>query len=218
MDVSWSVWFCFLSVLLSDAWMVLCFLHDSACFIVLCCTGKFCSTCCLVYWFQPAFVVHVFPPCEFSMQVVNDHSQGLVEQIHDLAHVIIIITTVWTTSSHHCHRSLENSLRLSLVTHYMSCHPIPEIVVASIVDTPVILELLITAIRMWMSTPSMLHSTVIACGVSLHPWWDQASPTASVFDHDCCLFIYLVLCVCSDGSARSQSPWKITISSCFAVK
>jgi len=48
----------------------------------------------LVAWFQPAFVVHVFPPCEFSMQVVNDHSQGLVEQIHDLAHVIIIITTV----------------------------------------------------------------------------------------------------------------------------
>lgn len=43
---------------------------------------------------QPAFVVHVFPPCEFSMQVVAEHSQGLVEQIHDLAHVIIIITTV----------------------------------------------------------------------------------------------------------------------------
>ncbi|KAK7093999.1 hypothetical protein V1264_007676 [Littorina saxatilis] len=43
---------------------------------------------------QPAFVVHVFPPCEFSMEVVANHSQGLVEQIHDLAHVIIIITTV----------------------------------------------------------------------------------------------------------------------------
>jgi hypothetical protein len=43
---------------------------------------------------QPAFVVHVFPPCDFSMDVVANHSQGLVEQIHDLAHVIIIITTV----------------------------------------------------------------------------------------------------------------------------
>ncbi|XP_070174292.1 uncharacterized protein [Littorina saxatilis] len=43
---------------------------------------------------QPAFVVYVFPPCEFSMEVVANHSQGVVEQIHDLAHVIIIITTV----------------------------------------------------------------------------------------------------------------------------
>nr|KAG5695327.1 hypothetical protein BaRGS_006551 [Batillaria attramentaria] len=43
---------------------------------------------------QPAFVVHVFPPCDFSMEVVARHSSGLVEQIHDLAHVIIIITTV----------------------------------------------------------------------------------------------------------------------------
>lgn len=42
----------------------------------------------------PAFVVHVFPPCDFSMDVVARHSTGLVEQIHDLAHVIIIITTV----------------------------------------------------------------------------------------------------------------------------
>ncbi|XP_025083037.1 protein split ends-like isoform X2 [Pomacea canaliculata] len=43
---------------------------------------------------QAAFVVHVFPPCDFSMDVVARHSTGLVEQIHDLAHVIIIITTV----------------------------------------------------------------------------------------------------------------------------
>lgn len=43
---------------------------------------------------QPAYVVHIFPPCEFSNSTLSRLGFDLLYQVKDLAHLIVIIATV----------------------------------------------------------------------------------------------------------------------------
>ncbi|KAK3105069.1 hypothetical protein FSP39_016605 [Pinctada imbricata] len=43
---------------------------------------------------QPAYVVHIFPPCEFSHNTLGRLGFDLLHQVRDLAHLLVIITTV----------------------------------------------------------------------------------------------------------------------------
>lgn len=44
--------------------------------------------------FQPAYVVHIFPPCDFSRSTLERLGFGLMQPLRDLAHLLVIITTV----------------------------------------------------------------------------------------------------------------------------
>jgi len=51
----------------------------------------------LLFMFQPAYVVHIFPPCDFSQTTLQRLGFDLLYQVKDLAHLIVIIATVaWT--------------------------------------------------------------------------------------------------------------------------
>nr|XP_022339400.1 msx2-interacting protein-like isoform X3 [Crassostrea virginica] len=43
---------------------------------------------------QPAYVVHIFPPCDFSRTTLERLGFGLMQPLRDLAHLLVIITTV----------------------------------------------------------------------------------------------------------------------------
>ncbi|XP_060565784.1 msx2-interacting protein-like isoform X2 [Ruditapes philippinarum] len=43
---------------------------------------------------QPAYVVHIFPPCDFSQTTLSRLGFDLLYQVKDLAHLIVIIATV----------------------------------------------------------------------------------------------------------------------------
>ncbi|XP_036369681.1 msx2-interacting protein isoform X4 [Octopus sinensis] len=43
---------------------------------------------------QPAYVVHIFPPCEFSRLKLREAGFELMNQVSDFAHLVIVITTV----------------------------------------------------------------------------------------------------------------------------
>ncbi|KAL4221812.1 hypothetical protein ACF0H5_020066 [Mactra antiquata] len=43
---------------------------------------------------QPAYVVHIFPPCDFSQNTLSRLGFDLLYQVKDLAHLIVIIATV----------------------------------------------------------------------------------------------------------------------------
>lgn len=47
-----------------------------------------------LFVFQPAYVVHIFPPCEFSQITMEKLGFDLLHQVKDLAHLLIIIATV----------------------------------------------------------------------------------------------------------------------------
>ncbi|XP_061196466.1 msx2-interacting protein-like [Saccostrea echinata] len=43
---------------------------------------------------QPAYVVHIFPPCDFSRNTLERLGFDLMQPLRDLAHLLVIITTV----------------------------------------------------------------------------------------------------------------------------
>ncbi|XP_052082399.1 msx2-interacting protein-like isoform X2 [Mytilus californianus] len=43
---------------------------------------------------QPAYVVHIFPPCEFSHETLGRLGFELLHQVRNLSHLLVIITTV----------------------------------------------------------------------------------------------------------------------------
>ncbi|KAK2190920.1 hypothetical protein NP493_65g07031 [Ridgeia piscesae] len=43
---------------------------------------------------QPAFVVHIFPPCEFTQMNLHRLAPDLLQNIGSMAHMLIIVTTV----------------------------------------------------------------------------------------------------------------------------
>ncbi|XP_056009969.1 uncharacterized protein LOC125649803 isoform X3 [Ostrea edulis] len=43
---------------------------------------------------QPAYVVHIFPPCDFSRSTLERLGFDLMQPLRDLAHLLVIITTV----------------------------------------------------------------------------------------------------------------------------
>lgn len=47
----------------------------------------------VIFYFQPAYVVHIFPPCEFS-QLTLERLNFDLRQLKDLAHLLIVIATV----------------------------------------------------------------------------------------------------------------------------
>lgn len=48
----------------------------------------------IFFSFQPAYVVHIFPPCDFSRTTLERLGFGLMQPLRDLAHLLVIITTV----------------------------------------------------------------------------------------------------------------------------
>ena len=43
---------------------------------------------------QPAYVVHIFPQCDFSHQQMADLTPDLLHGINEISHLLIIIATV----------------------------------------------------------------------------------------------------------------------------
>jgi len=44
--------------------------------------------------FQAAYVVHIFPPCQFSVQNLQSHvSTDLMSSCNELGYLLIVITT-----------------------------------------------------------------------------------------------------------------------------
>lgn len=42
---------------------------------------------------QPAYVVHIFPPCEFTQSILAQQTMELVTMLREIPYVVIIITT-----------------------------------------------------------------------------------------------------------------------------
>lgn len=49
-----------------------------------------------VFFFQPAYVVHIFPSCDFVNENLRRIAPSLLERVADIAHLLIVITTVWS--------------------------------------------------------------------------------------------------------------------------
>ncbi len=45
-------------------------------------------------YFQPAYVVHIFPPCDFSNQKLTQLAPDLIKPVSEFSHLLIIIATV----------------------------------------------------------------------------------------------------------------------------
>lgn len=48
----------------------------------------------LYYLFQNAYIVHMFPPCDYINSVLTNFHPSMVKQIETMAHLIIVIATV----------------------------------------------------------------------------------------------------------------------------
>lgn len=46
------------------------------------------------FYLQPAYVVHIFPSCEFVNENLRRIAPNLLERVADIAHLLIVVTTV----------------------------------------------------------------------------------------------------------------------------
>lgn len=49
---------------------------------------------CVFFYLQPAYVVHIFPSCDFVNTNLQRIAPSLLERVADIAHLLIVITTV----------------------------------------------------------------------------------------------------------------------------
>lgn len=48
----------------------------------------------IFFLLQPAYVVHIFPSCDFVNENLRRIAPSLLERVADIAHLLIVITTV----------------------------------------------------------------------------------------------------------------------------